>query len=68
MDGPGAIPPATGIRLSEYVSNYQPEVMIGNAAECFDAEGNLMDETPKKLIHQLLENLGQWARRLAQAT
>ena len=46
----------------------QPEVMIGNAAECFDAEGNLMDETTKKLIHQLLENLGQWARRLAQAT
>ncbi len=31
----------------------QPEVMIGNAAERFDAQGNLTDETTKKLIRQL---------------
>ena len=35
----------------------QPEVMIGNASERFDAEGNLTDETTKKLIRQLLEKL-----------
>jgi hypothetical protein len=41
-------------------------VMIGNAAERFDAEGNLTDETTKKLIRQLLQNLVQWTGRLAQ--
>jgi chromate reductase len=46
----------------------QPEVMIANSAERFDADGNLTDETTKKLIHQLLEILTQWARRLAQGT
>ena len=44
----------------------QPEVMIGNAADRFDAEGNLTDETTKKLIRQLLQNLVQWTGRLAQ--
>jgi hypothetical protein len=52
--------PATRIRLSEYVSINQPEVMIGNAAEPFDTEGNLMDATTKKLIRQLLQSLVQW--------
>lgn len=45
----------------------QPEVMIGNAGQSFDADGNLTDETTKKLIRQLLENLGQWARGLQRA-
>lgn len=44
----------------------QPKVMIGNAAERFDASGNLTDETTKKLIRQLLENLRDWTRRLRQ--
>jgi chromate reductase len=35
----------------------QPEVAIGNATERFDGEGNLKDETSKKLIAQLLQNL-----------
>lgn len=35
----------------------QPEVAIGNAPERFDKEGNLSDETSKKLIGQLLRNL-----------
>src|SRR3954463_8781993 len=42
----------------------QPEVMIGNAAERFDAEGNLTDETTKNFIRQLLQNLVDWTRRL----
>ena len=44
----------------------QPEVMIGNASERFDAEGNLTDDTTKQLIRQLLQNLAEWTRRLGQ--
>ncbi|HYP26903.1 MAG TPA: NAD(P)H-dependent oxidoreductase [Blastocatellia bacterium] len=44
----------------------QPEVMIGNASERFDAEGNLTDETTKDFIRQLLQNLVEWTRRIAQ--
>lgn len=35
----------------------QPEVMIGNAAKAFDAQGELVDETSLKLLRQLLLNL-----------
>jgi chromate reductase, NAD(P)H dehydrogenase (quinone) len=45
----------------------QPEVMISNAAERLDGNGTLTDETTKKLIRQLLENLRDWTRRLAQS-
>jgi chromate reductase len=41
----------------------QPEVMIGNAAERFDAQGNLTDGTTKDFIRQLLQNLVDWTRR-----
>jgi len=51
--------------LNIYAVN-QPEVMIGNAAEQFDAEGNLTNETTKDLIRQLLDNLVRWARTLQQ--
>jgi chromate reductase len=44
----------------------QPEVMIGNAAERFDAQGNLTDDTTKDYIRKLLENLVQWTRRIQQ--
>jgi chromate reductase len=44
----------------------QPEVMIGNAAERFDAEGNLTDETTKDFIRQLLHNLVEWTWRIRQ--
>jgi chromate reductase len=42
----------------------QPEVMIGNAASRFDAQGNLIDEATKGFVRQLLENLVAWTRRL----
>lgn len=42
----------------------QPEVMIPNAAEAFDEEGNLVNEMSRKLIGQLLENLAAWTNRL----
>ncbi len=45
----------------------QPEVMIGNAATRFDAGGTLTDDTTKKLIRQLIENLAAWTRRLQQS-
>jgi len=45
----------------------QPEVMIGNAAQNFDAEGNLTNESTKNLIRQLLGNLVTWTRGLQQA-
>jgi chromate reductase len=45
----------------------QPEVAIGNATERFDQEGNLKDETSKKLIAQLLQNLVKKVRLLKPA-
>ncbi|HWS53499.1 MAG TPA: NAD(P)H-dependent oxidoreductase [Pyrinomonadaceae bacterium] len=45
----------------------QPEVMIANAQQRFDAEGNLTDEATKKYIGQLLQSLVEWTRRLGQA-
>jgi NAD(P)H-dependent FMN reductase len=44
----------------------QPEVMIGNATERFDEQGNLTDETTKGFIRQLLQNLVDWTRRIVQ--
>ena len=44
----------------------QPEVMIGNAAERFDAEGNLTHDATKDIIRKLLQNLVVWTRRLGQ--
>lgn len=49
--------------LNMYPIN-RPEVMIANAPKGFDADGNLTDETSKKLIKQLLENLVSWAQQL----
>jgi chromate reductase len=45
----------------------QPEVMIGNAAERFDAQGNLTDETTKDFIRKLLQSLVEWTGRFAQS-
>ena len=42
----------------------QPEVAIGSAQQRFDAQGGLTDETSKKLIGQLLQNLVARARLL----
>ena len=42
----------------------QPEVMIANAAERFDAQGNLTDDATKEFIRQLLQSLVDWTRRI----
>ena len=44
----------------------QPEVAMGKAGEKFDAEGNLTDETSKKLISQKVQNLVEFARKLSK--
>ena len=44
----------------------QPEVMIGNASERFDAAGNLTDDTTKDFIRQLLQSLVSWTRRIGE--
>jgi chromate reductase len=49
--------------LNMYPLN-QPEVMIANASERFDAEGNLVDNGVKDRIRQLLLNLVTWTRQL----
>lgn len=49
--------------LNMYPLN-QPEVMIANATERFDADGNLIDEKTKDLIRQLLQGLVAWTRQL----
>jgi chromate reductase len=41
-----------------------PEVMIGNAAKAFDAQGRLVDATSLELIRKLVANLVTWTRRL----
>lgn len=48
--------------LNMYAIN-QPEVMIANAQDQFDAAGNLTDDKARELILQLLQNLVAWARR-----
>lgn len=42
----------------------QPEVMIANAAQKFDENGNLTDEETRKRIRQLIEALVDWTKRL----
>jgi chromate reductase len=44
----------------------QPEVMIGNASERFDAQGNLTDDATKEHIRKALQSLVDWTRRLQQ--
>lgn len=49
--------------LNMYAVN-QPEVMIANASQKFDNEGNLTDDVAANLITQLLTNLRDWTRKL----
>ncbi len=53
----------TFVFLNMFAVN-QPEVMIGHAHERFDEQGNLKDETSKKLIGELLQNLVNLSRTI----
>ena len=46
--------------LNMYPIN-RPEVMVNFAADKFDSNGNLLDETSKKMIGELIQNLVDWA-------
>jgi len=46
----------------------RPEVMIANAAQRFDEHGNLVDESSRKHIRDLLESLVQWTQRLEKGS
>jgi len=45
--------------LNMYPIN-RPEVMVNFAADKFDSNGNLLDETSKKMIGELIQNLVDW--------
>jgi hypothetical protein len=45
----------------------QPEVLIANADEKFDDEGNLKDDKTAQKIRELLEALADWVRMLKKA-
>jgi chromate reductase len=42
----------------------QPEVMIANAAQRFDEQGNLTDEKTREFVRKLMASLVEWTRRL----
>jgi chromate reductase, NAD(P)H dehydrogenase (quinone) len=49
-----------------YTESYvllKPEVILPNARDRFDAEGNLLDESVKERVHALLEALTAWTVR-----
>lgn len=43
-----------------------PEVLIASADERFDDEGNLVDDTARALIEDLLANLQEWTARVGR--
>src|ERR1044072_4620891 len=49
----------TCVVLNVHVLN-QAEVMIANASQRFDAQGNLTDESTRKHVQNLLEKLADW--------
>ena len=53
--------------LNMYPLN-RPEVMMPNAGEHVDANGNLTDEATRQLIRQLLKALVEWTRKLTGKT
>jgi chromate reductase, NAD(P)H dehydrogenase (quinone) len=42
----------------------KPEVMIGNAGDKFDGNGNLTDDTTRKFISQMLDALIAWTKKV----
>jgi chromate reductase len=45
----------------------RPEVMIAQAGQRFDAQGNLTDEATREIIRKLLAGLVAWTRRLQKS-
>ncbi len=51
------------VYLNVHILN-KPEMMVPNAKEKFDEQGNLTDEHTKEKIKELLEALVKWAEKL----
>jgi chromate reductase len=75
----GATPGALGTVRAQYhlrqifvflniLAINQPEVMIANAHERFDLNGNLTDAATKDYIRKLLQNLVEWTQRIQTPT
>lgn len=45
----------------------RPEVLVANARETFDEAEQLVDETARELLRELLEALGWWVRVMREA-
>jgi len=43
-----------------------PEVLVGQARDKFDEDGNLIDDTTKEEVLELIVSLADWAKRLQQ--
>jgi chromate reductase len=74
----GATPGMTGTARAQYhlrqcfvfLNMYplnRPEVMIANASERFDEQGNLTDQDTKDHIKKLIDALAKWTRQLQKA-
>lgn len=46
----------------------RPEIFVRNAAEKFDANGTLIDETARALVKQLVATLVAWTRRVGKTS
>src|SRR3954466_6401309 len=44
----------------------KPEVLIGQAQNKFDADGNLTDDAAKGFIRDLMQNLDRWAQQIGK--
>ena len=51
------------VTLNMYALN-QPEAMIDNAGELFDAEGTLADEKMRDHVRRLLNQFALWTRQV----
>lgn len=45
----------------------RPEVLVANAGKTFDDAGELVDDTARELVRELLEALGWWVRLMREA-
>ncbi len=45
----------------------RPEVLVANATKTFDEAGELVDDTARELVRELLEALGWWVRLMREA-
>jgi len=55
----------TAVFLNMFPIN-RPEVLVAYSPEKFDANGNLIDEPTRKIMHEHLVALTDWANRIGK--